>query len=306
MAAALAGCGGARCGDGHLDPGEQCDEGAQNGQPGVACSASCQKISVPVVQLEVQWSPLLSHTGVDGFGGAHCEDVGAVFAHVVVTGPTRIDEMIPCVGIASRTFAADCPEADGGMGMVSCGQHLAEGSYQATVTLVRADGSAVTRAVSGDMVAAIAGPVTQLPVDFEMADFLQSYTGSLELRLSWGADGNSCSQATPPVVMEALRLSRMGMAVTGKHAIASDGTVGNALDGTPGTCYVPTTTRFTEEAKDLDWGPYQLTIEGFAAGTATAAYCATQAIFIGPGTNNQIWTLTVPSVAQGGPDAGCF
>ena len=37
-----AAAGGSSCGDGMLDPGEECDDGAANGQPGDCCTAVCQ------------------------------------------------------------------------------------------------------------------------------------------------------------------------------------------------------------------------------------------------------------------------
>ena len=36
-----------RCGDGIVDPGEECDEGPTNGAPGSLCSAKCKKLDPP-------------------------------------------------------------------------------------------------------------------------------------------------------------------------------------------------------------------------------------------------------------------
>lgn len=35
---------GGRCGDGNLDPGEECDEGHHNGEPGCSCKSDCTLI----------------------------------------------------------------------------------------------------------------------------------------------------------------------------------------------------------------------------------------------------------------------
>jgi len=304
FAFALAGCGGgAVCGNGVVESGEQCDDGARNGQPGDACSATCQSISVPLVQLQVAWS-LLAMTGVPGYQGAGCKDVGAESAHVVIGGPAVADEIVPCLSYG-RLYDADCPEADGGS-MTSCGTHLPAGGYTATVTLLDGSGAPLTHGVSTAVVRAVAGQVATLPVDFEMKDFLAQYTGSLQLRASWGSDGTKCANATPPVMLEALRLVPMGqtapvMGMTMPNDIS--------LDGTPGMCFTPTTIYYSEEAKGVPWGPYTLGVEGFAQAGAPPAYCLSLPIFIGPGANNQAWSPTVPPVAQGpdgGAPSGCF
>jgi hypothetical protein len=36
-----------RCGDGHVDPGEECDDGADNGTPQSYCDATCHKCTPP-------------------------------------------------------------------------------------------------------------------------------------------------------------------------------------------------------------------------------------------------------------------
>jgi cysteine-rich repeat protein len=294
VTSAVAGCsGGSNCGNGVIDPGEQCDDGAQNGQPGIACSADCKAISIPHVQLQVVWQ-MLQQTGVADFAGAHCADVGAASAHVAVSGPASFEETIDCAA-ASRVYAANCPEADGGQGMIGCGMLLPEGEYQATVTLVRADGSAVTRAVStAKMMARAGSAITNLVVDFEMPDFLQSYTGALQLRTSWGTDGNTCAQASPAVANESLRLVPAGPNSTGQP-VPGMTVHGTTLDGRPGACYTPTNNEPTEKATGIAWGPYNLTLEGFAAGSTTPAYCSTFPIFIGPGQNGQIWSPVVPA-----------
>jgi hypothetical protein len=292
--------GGATCGDGVVDPGEQCDKGAQNGQPGVPCSSDCRSISVALPQLQVTWS-LLGKTMVPDYDGANCDDFAAVTAHVEITGPASITDDLACTD-HSKLYASWCAPGMNGA-KPDCTAHLPAGNYQAAITLRAADGSNVTHAVSTKMVTVAPGPPVDLVVDFGMADFVkQDWTGSLRLRTSWGSDGAFCAAAQPAAAREAIKLTP---AVSGMSA------AGTPLDGTPADCYTPSNTKPDEELPNLPWGRYDVGLAGWDA-TGALAYCGSFPVFVGPGSHTQVWSITVPAAsppdggAMDGGSANCF
>jgi hypothetical protein len=173
------------------------------------------------------------------------------------------------------------------------------GSYQATVTLLRDDGSAVTNAVSTirmDVVAQ-AGSSTQFPISFEMPDFLrQDYTGTLDFYATWGAPGVSCAKANPPVTQESilLRDAATGMMVPGMTVL------GTKLDGTPGSCFTSDMISKTyEEIDNLPWGRYHLSVYSPQSG-----FCGSVPVFVNPGKFNTTYPITVPMYQRPGQDGG--
>jgi hypothetical protein len=301
------GCGGnggaaAVCGNGVVESGEQCDKGSDNGQPCSTCNSRCQSISVPLPQLQVHWS-MLDDPAI-GFPGTKCNAIGAVSAHVIINGKNpagpdvRIEESIPCE-LQSKLYASN-PGTGNGVG--DCATHLPAGKYSVTVTLERDDNTAVTQALSTVPTDVVAGPPTDFNIYFGVSDFLlQTYTGSLQLRLGWGKDRVGCAMAMPPVVREALRLvPKHGQLIP--KAIKTDPPGGTALDGTPSACYTPDgTTHSSENATSLLFGPYQLFVGGYEDKQAQPTYCGRFDVFVGPGDNNPIFYPVVPMVT---PDGG--
>ena len=104
--AILSGCGTATevvCGNGLKEEGEDCDRGTGlNGAAGSNCNAECKSVSVLIPQVQVQWG-LLRKSGVDGYGGAACGDVGAKTARVQLSGPTNADETVDYVSTTTYT-----------------------------------------------------------------------------------------------------------------------------------------------------------------------------------------------------------
>ena len=281
------------CGNGAIEEGESCDKGDKNGMPGIACDVQCRAITVLLPQINLNWG-LLKKTGVAGYGGTNCDAVGAESARVVITGPSSIEETLPCRNYG-KIFAEVCTVTDGGTR--NCDGRLAAGQYQAEVTLLAGDGTPLTQAVSSEKKQVSPGPAVPLVVDFETRDFLGAYTGSLFLELSWGAEKTSCDAATPPVARESLWIARPGELKSLVGATAPP--AGTPLDGTPAACYPPRGGGALEEAPGIPWGPYQLVVQGFGAG-ALPIYCGRFDVFTGPGNNGQIWKLTVPAAATSG------
>ena len=275
----LAACGGnvAECGNSIVETDEDCDKGAQNGQKGVNCSAECKSISVPIGQVRVSWG-VLKKTGVEGYGGGGCSDIGAVMAHVQIAGPTPFDEMRTCTEY----------------GHLYSGQNVLGGTYKVTITLVDAGGNPVTKPVtSTEQNAIVGGETATLPVDFGVDAFLKAYTGSFQLRASWGVEMATCTTAMPVVEQETIKLVPMGAStpLTGATKL------GTPLDGTPNACQIPGQEIY-EKALDLPVGQYRLQVQGISGGKVS--YCKAQDIFIGPSKNSQPWSIIIPAAGADG------
>lgn len=301
----VAGCGspGPVCGNGVVEAGEQCDVGVMNGKPGVACSADCKSISVPKVQLNITWSLMGNlNPPVPGYRAAACADFGATKIHLILTGPTDgdgFDKIFPCERYNQMyPDPTVCPTLDA---MGRC-PPLTAGSYQATGTLERDDGTGISNSTSTlkvDAQAVLGSPVP-LPIDFEPADILTAdLKGNYSFHVGWGDKGVRCADAK--VSMESVRLVDDG----GKPV---PGTTkdGLKLDGTPGPCYTPKDSILNapQEIDGLTWGRYHIAVY-----SESKALCDSQPIFVNPGTNPFTYDLVAAAnvpLPDGGmaPDGG--
>ena len=193
-------------------------------------------------------------------------------AHLVLTGPTPADLMIPSSS-TSMPFDPVMP-----------------GTYQAEITLLDVSGAPVTKAVKSTMVDVQIGNQTTITVAFLADDYLNSYTGNFDFLLSWGAAGKACAAVTPAVTMETLTLVKMGSATP----VAAMTNTMHKLDGTPAGCFTMTGAMQYEEVAALPWGYYDLTVTGKAAGAV--AYCKKFKVFTGPGVANPTFSLVVDNV----------
>ena len=297
LGAMAAGCGSKQpvCGNGAQEEGEQCDRGADNGRAGIACNADCKAVSVLIPQLNISWALLKNlEPPIPGWGGASCSDFGATKAQIKVDGPSPIkDRIFPCTQY-SFLYSGVCPMGNDG-GSNDCAR-LQPGSYQVTVTLLRDDGTAVTSAVSTPRQEVQPGQAVAFNIYYQPADFLQqSWSGSLDFKVSWGQRGQYCDKATPPVTQESILLYRDGQA----KPVMGMTKGGTKLDGTPGKCAQPDPiTGSGERIENLPWGRYRLVVF-----SPNRAYCGATPVFVAPGKTPMTWDLLVP-LATPLPDGG--
>ena len=174
------------CGDGVIDPGEQCDDGANNGAPGDACTMSCELAGGGAGHIQATWQVAT----IDGAGNTTpipCPStIDTAALHTVAASPdgTALD---PCTTPDSNCFIDlfNCSDGQG----TSAG--LPPQNYLTWIELTNHDGS-VTYATS-----------TEAFVDITNAD--QTFSAQIldnggYFKLAWtlvGATSNqplSCSQ----------------------------------------------------------------------------------------------------------------
>ncbi len=291
---------GPTCGNGVVESGEQCDDGAKNGTAGDACSSSCNSISIAKVQLNITWSLFAYLEPMPpGYQAPACSDFGATKIHLQLVGPTQTD------GVDSFDTSLDCEKHSQGFpDPTLCMRDatgrcmpLPAGVYQATGTLLRDDGLAVSNAVSTTKISArpsLGAPVI-LPIDFEPGDILNpQLTGTFKFHVGWGAMGVKCADAK--VTKESIVM----LDGTG-HPVLTMTKDGTRLDGTPGNCYTPMIVNGVLQPQEIDnltWGRYSIAVYSPDAG-----FCAMQPLFVNPGQNPVTYDL-VAMVAPPRPDGG--
>jgi cysteine-rich repeat protein len=269
---ALAGCGGAVCGNGKLEAGEQCDDG--NLVDGDGCSSTCKY--EPSVDTYIHWTFVA--TEFLPFDGESCDDVQAVKVGLTIAGPKPSTQVIDC-GMYSIKLS-----------------RLPAGSYTVSAVATDASGAALTSGLATASFV-VADQTQNVYVDFPFADFMRSYTGDYFFRVSW-AGQNHCAAASPPVMKERLLMVRDGVPLMGETTDQTpiDGSkAGPCRDAGGGSQVV----------KGLDWGPAEITVTGEDA-VGHALYSKTFATYVGAGPSNPAALLDVPSLAPdaGVPDAG--
>jgi hypothetical protein len=167
--------------------------------------------------------------------------------------------------------------------------NVTPGTYQATVTLLDASDTPLTKPVQTMMAEVVPDRMVTLSVNFRYSDFIkQDYVGVLDFKPSWGQTDAGCSGADPMVLQESVTLRTPADA-----PVAGMTTGGHKLDGTYGGCFtMDAMSHDYERVASLPWGHYNLTLSGKAAGGALA-YCKKFDVFVGPGISNATYPLVV-------------
>jgi cysteine-rich repeat protein len=308
--AALAGCGGSSsksvCGNGKVEPGEDCDNGPQNGQPGNGCSADCTFVDIHNTSLQVTWK--INYQAAPGFTDEPCftvTDQGYQgYARVTLSGPVNYTDEYKCDDV-SHTYI-DQPS-----------KPIPAGMYMVTVRLIEhalppaTDTMDLTSDVSTPMAVPVASMMmANVQLNFTYDKFLnQNRMGNLFFETTgWRQPGDpdggtdaggpvlmGCSAAN--VIKVRFHLMRMGQPVSAMT------TTGLALDGSPTDCHTPSGPTDSYHVMNLPWGPYEMVVGGYTNGGATQlAYCETIPIFVGAGGANPTYQLvTLASSASSCP-----
>ncbi|RMH40171.1 MAG: hypothetical protein D6689_14790 [Deltaproteobacteria bacterium] len=276
VALACGGGGDSPCGNGVVDPGEQCDDG--NTDPNDDCDNNCLS-NLPT--LRVRW--VFNRDAADQFDQDGCLDLGVSRVEVDIvhaTDPTVAESASETCSLRQVTFLA-----------------LPRGDYVVTLRPVDSDGALLTRAPIENLVTVREDVEAEFNIPYDQ--WARDYTGTLYFRLHWGQADVDCAAAVPPVVQQRLTLERDGTAV------AQSTEQGTPLDGSaPGPCQ-SLAEPFPQSALSVPWGPYTLHVEGLD-GAGDAQFAGDFDTFVGAGVSNPEMQFVVPSLAPdaGVPDAG--
>jgi hypothetical protein len=169
---------------------------------------------------------------------------------------------------------------------------LEPGDYMVSVTPLDGTGTSLVNApATGSATSMGPGTSSTATVNVAWDQWTGSHTGTFLFRVSWA--GKSCAMATPPVVSQLLTLKVQGttVAATTEQAMAK-------LDGTGSAACYPLEASFPDDAKDVPFGPAQLTVVGMD-GNGAVQFEHTFDTFVGAGISNPTITYDVPP-----PDAG--
>jgi len=251
------------CGDGSVDPGEQCDDG--NGDETDFCLSSCVARVIP--SLTVKWS--FNESEELGFTGDNCTDTGAFEVEVTVDGAVT-ETITESCAIKQIRFV-----------------DLAPGSYDISLDVKSAGGSDLT-----------SSPIT-LAYDFSGGDqevtlvvpfdaWTGSYDGNYFFRVTW--DGADCAAATTPVVEQVLDLTRGG------EYVATETKTMDSLQGATSPCRALTENE-PQTILDVPFGPATLLIQGLDT-DSNVVYETSFETFIGAGVNNPELVFDVAAVVE--------
>lgn len=261
------------CGNSVVEKGEQCDNGPGNGTAGNNCSAACTLQGVQRAQLKVTYERLrVMTTAYPSFPAPTCMDLGIKSAHLVLTGPEPQD------------MTSDC-------GVDFMFSPITPGTYQAKLTLLDANGMAVTNDVTSMMVATDIGQSPVIDIIFDVSDYKKTYQGNFDFLPWWGSLNNGCSMAN--VNKETLLMTKKGSSTP----IAMMTVDGMSLDGTQGNCFTGTTL-MPQRVVNMDWGYYDLTVTGKVGGMVQ--YCRKFDVFVGVGVGTPTYDLIVDPLSTDG------
>ena len=276
-AASWASCGAGEdpfCGDGHLDPGEQCDDG--NTDNSDFCLNNCIRRAVP--QLTVKWE--FNKDVTEGFTGDNCTDLGIRTVDVEIVGSGGTFVATESCSFRQVVFSDIPPDM-----------------YNVRLSALDIDGALLTEDVPKRRYEFLGGTQEEFVFNVDPDEWKSSYDGTFFFRLRWG--GQDCAAANPPVAEHVLRLERDGVPV---GATTTDG---DPLDGSaPGSCR-SLTEMFPHSALTVPFGFATFTVEGLD-GAGQSQFQGTFDTFVGAGVSNPEIEFDVNSLTPdaGIPDAG--
>lgn len=278
-ASSLVSCGGDDpvCGDGHVDPGEQCDDG--NTDELDDCRVCVAYIAPRTV---VKWE--FNGAAAPGFSNDGCLDVGALEVQVDLSGAATDSRRVAC---STRQVSFE---------------DLPAGSYTATVTPLDSGGaSLVTAAPSASFLANVTpGTTEEHTVNVPPEAWSRPMTGTFFFLLRWA--GVECTGAAPPVAQQLVTLTVNGATVTQQANMGSTAYPVYRLDGSqPVTCVMSTLAQ-AEAARTVPFGRASITVSGRDGG-GTEWFRGTFETFVGAGPSNPVLTFDVPSIIDAGIDA---
>jgi cysteine-rich repeat protein len=251
-------CGGASCGNGEVESGEQCDDG--NTRDDDACSNSCEQRDT--VDATIMWTLVANE--VPGFSES-CLSLGATKVKLELSGTMSFTQEVDC-GLSELTLKA--PPA---------GPYLVKG------TLLDSMGMAITKGLAMANFT-VAGADQDVMLDFPAADFDRLYNGTYLWRSKWGG-ATTCATATPQVVMTTIRLERGGQPLKTQSGVT--------LDGLTATPCLDFTGQMAGSFTGVPWGSATVIITGLD-GTGTKRFEATLPTFVGAGVVNPTYEFDVP------------
>lgn len=284
----------ARCGDGNLDPSEQCDDG--NGAGGDGCSASCRDERFG--DLVVQWEFNAQEAGQDDpptFVTDSCLDFVAppsttAYLHLRSTsGPSPVDVMSDCRPPPDRHMHQH------NLLPLTIGM-LPVGTYVFEADILRDAGGGTTEVISQPHTLTLTIPsgatLSPLPrVSVKTSDFVPVPTGTLYFTTLFGsAVAGGCSSTSPPTSAQRITLRDSTGAVVADHTDTGLETDGAAME----PCRWPASAADSQRIEALPSGRYTLTVEGLDTAGAVA-FCRTSRVFVGAGSNNPTYAIVVPA-----------
>ncbi|MEZ4400444.1 MAG: DUF4215 domain-containing protein [Kofleriaceae bacterium] len=265
------------CGDGRVDPPEQCDDGNTDEFDG--CRMCVAYIAPKNV---IKWD--FNAAAAPGFTSDGCADVAATSVRVALSGP------------ASQTKDGTCS-----LRQVSF-EALPAGTYTAAVTPLDSAGMPlVTTPATATLEANLVPSTTvETVVNVEPTLWARPMTGTFYFVLRWG--GLECAMAAPPVTTQVVTMTIGGSPVTASTS-SNTGYPSYRVDGTqPVTC-ITASTSSAEAIDGLAFGPIQIAVVGRDAGGAEMFRGAFSS-FVGAGRSNPVLIFDVPSTIDAGVDAG--
>jgi cysteine-rich repeat protein len=267
-----------RCGDGKIDPGEQCDDGAFNGVNGT-CTASCTNV---VVTTTLTANVGINRAIVSEYPGDACSAVAQ----------TLVIDVVDAAGATSHQDV-DCTQGHNGWPFYN----LASGTATITMQLKDASGNVVTPARSASAVV-VTGTSTTAYVDFTYKDVSTSFTGDLEWQTDWTSTawpdggipdggvavgtGGSCADSGITQVRMTLT-NDQGQVVHAQSTLKLGGqTYTTDLSGATKAACQDYGSSDAELVHNLPWGVYTIKVEGFDLSNALVG-CAERALFTPPG-----------------------
>jgi cysteine-rich repeat protein len=262
-----AGCGGEPyCGDGHQDPGEQCDDG--NDDETDFCRACVGWLPA---RTTVAW--VFNQAAATGFTDDGCLDVGAVNVRVDLSGPTEVTATAQC-SVFQVAF-----------------EELPPGSYTARIRPLGAGDVALTGPV--EQTIEVTEQSTLHVVNVPPEAWIGPYTGTYLFKIRWG--GLDCAETAEGITQQVITL------MVGDQVIAQQTEGGQWLDGSdPGVCLPASGNE--HQALAIPFGLATIEIVGQDA-EGTEHYRGSFETFVGAGPSNPTLEYDVPTIYDAMPDA---